>query len=284
MRFLRLAVVVVLLFGFSSPVAAAGPCAAPVQVVRVLKLPLNTGEASGFVASIRYPRVGWIVRDSGHPAHLYAMSLPSGGKPEVREIRVPGASNRDWEDISYRLGPDGRGRLWVVESGQSGGDRWIYEILEPDPWRDREAKLLGRYRYRYPDGNVNTEASFFFWDRLVLVTKTAPARFYVFPGPLSRRWVNVPVLRETLPRAGLVSVARLSPGKDLLVTSTHEVLRVYRWGQPLGSLPEISGGAQMRRRPYAARENVEAGDFFPAGRCKFLVISERRNSYRLHHP
>lgn len=176
------------------------------------------------------------------------------------------------------------GRLWVVESGQSGGHRFIYEILEPDPHRDKKAKLLGRYEYAYPDARyANTEASFVYEGRLALVTKTAPPRLYLFDRPLSWNSVNRPVYKGKLRRGGLVSVARLSPGNHLFVTATHEVVRVYQLGEVLNGVADLTRARPVAVRRVAPGDNVEAGDFFPFGQCRFLLVSERRNTYRLRH-
>ena len=29
----------------------------------------------------------------------------------MKEVAVTGAANRDWEDLAYWIGPDGRGRI-----------------------------------------------------------------------------------------------------------------------------------------------------------------------------
>lgn len=250
---------------------------------RLGPLPAGIGEVSGVAASRAYPRVAWAIRDSGHPAHLYALVIDKG-QIRARVITVPNASNRDWEDLSYTIGKDGRGHLWVVESGQSGGQRFIYEILEPDPYRDDKAKLLGRYEYAYPDGrHANTEASFVHEGRLVLVTKTVPPRLYRFDRPLSRDSVNRPVYEGKLRRGGLVSVARLSPGNHLFVTATHEVVRVYQRGEVLNGVADLTQAGTVAVRRVAPGDNVEAGDFFPFGQCRLLLVSERRNTYRLKH-
>ena len=178
--------------GGDSGGTAAG-CRLPTEISHTPDgLPEASKEASGMVASKRHPGVGWLIRDSGHPASLYAFRLGAGPVDRIREIPVPGAENRDWEDLVYTLGPDGQARLWVIESGQSGGAKYLYEIAEPDPERDVAAVLLGRYRYAFPDRSwANTESAFAFAGRLVLVTKTSPGRVYHFDRPL-RAWAHVP--------------------------------------------------------------------------------------------
>ncbi|MGH9037579.1 MAG: hypothetical protein ACRD0O_17620, partial [Acidimicrobiia bacterium] len=156
---------------------AGGGCRSPVRAQEITRLPAGHGEISGFVASRRHPGVGWMIRDSGHPASLYSLRFGGRGRPRAREVRVLGAENTDWEDMSYSVGPDGRGRLWIVESTQSRRDPFIYEVLEPDPDQGRAVPLKRRYRFRYPDRRfANTEASFFYNGDLILVTKTSPAR------------------------------------------------------------------------------------------------------------
>src|SRR6266513_6358424 len=54
------------------------------------------GEASGMVASWQRHGVGWMIRDSGHPASIYSLRIRKG-RPVVREVRVLGADNTDWE-------------------------------------------------------------------------------------------------------------------------------------------------------------------------------------------
>ncbi|MGH8991123.1 MAG: hypothetical protein ACRDZ7_06305 [Acidimicrobiia bacterium] len=262
-------------------VQAARGCGSPSRSDSVARLPVGHGEISGFVASRRHPGVGWMIRDSGHPPSLYALHFGSGGGPWSREFRVAGADNRDWEDMSYSVGPDGRGRLWIVESTQSGRDPFIYEVLEPDPDKGKVAKLVRRYRFRYPDrGFTNTEASFFYNGDLIVVTKTAPARLYRFGG-LSDRWVNRPRFVGELRGADRVSVARPSPDHSTLVTSDHDTVTVFRGPAPGSPLAAFTYEAPAKRKMVAPGDNIEAGDYFPSGSCDVLMLSERRNVYRL---
>lgn len=255
-------------------------CGSPSRSEEFARLPPGHGEISGFVASRRHPGVGWMIRDSGHPASLYSLRFGRRGGPRAREFKVLGADNTDWEDMSYSVGPDGRGRLWIVESTQSGRDPFIYEVVEPDPDQGRAATLLRRYRFRYPDRKTrNTEASFFYNGDLILVTKTAPARLYRFGG-LSDKWVNRPRFVGELRGADKVSVVRASPDHSTLVTSDHETITVFR-GPPGSPLGGFTYDAPARRKVVAPGDNIEAGDYFPSGSCDVFMLSERRNIYRL---
>jgi hypothetical protein len=282
-RVRRVAAAAALVVAVLSPaeVSAARGCGSPARAESFARLPAGHGEISGFVASRRHPGVGWMIRDSGHPASLYALRFGRKGGARSREFRVAGADNTDWEDMSYSVGADGRGRLWVVESTQSRRDPFIYEVLEPDPDRGGTARLLRRYRFRYPDrGFENTEASFFYNGDLILVTKTAPARLYRFGG-LSDRWVNRPRFVGELRGADRVSVARASPDHSTLVTSDHDTITVFRGRGRDSALSAFTYEAPARRRMVAPGDNIEAGDYFPSGSCVLLMLSERRNVYRL---
>jgi hypothetical protein len=284
LRRVAIPVVVTLVSGLAaSPSRAAAGCGTawgPVSKT-VGALPAGASEASGFAASPRHPGWGWMIRDSGHPASLYAVRVDASGNiGAVREVDVPGASNRDWEDLNYSVGPDGRPRLWTVESGQSGGNRYIYEILEPDPATARTATLLHRYAYAYPDiGYANDEASFFYGGQLVLVTKTAPGRVYRFERPLTDKALNRPAFVGTLPQADRISMARLSPDKSVLVTATHTTMGTYRLAGGRSDLAALIGSKPVAVRKVSPNDNVEAGDFIPWARCNFLLLAESKTTY-----
>ena len=284
-RHLRTAALVALMAGsltIPSTAAGAGPhCDTSVLRKRQLgSLPRGTGEVSGLAASHRYPGVGWMIRDSGNPPSLYTLRLAGGAQPRVREIPVLGAENRDWEDLAYGFGPDGKGRLWIIESTQSHRDPYIYEVVEPHP-AARVVPLRARYRYAYPGGRVvNTEVSFMSGGNLVMVTKTAPARVYRF-GRLSTTDVNRPRFVGELRGMGRPSMARLSPDGRLLVAADHDTMVVYRARSVDASLSAFVGRDPSHRRMFAPGDNVESGDFFPGGSCDLLMLSESRSVYRL---
>jgi hypothetical protein len=223
-----------------------------------------------------------MIRDSGHPPSLYAVRFLAGGRSAVREIRVAGAENTDWEDVAYARNRDGTGRLYVVESGQTGRDHYVYKIPEPDPLGPNRSVRFRRYRYAYPRGrHFNTEAAFFHQGRLVLVTKTSPARVYRFEGRLSSRRVNRPRFVGVLRGAQTVSVTRVSPDGQVLVAANHSRLYIYRSAVAAAALSQFVGRQPDRSEVVATGDNIEAGDFFPFRRCALLLAAESKNIYRL---
>jgi hypothetical protein len=247
---------------------------------RLGPLARGLGEASGLVASWQRRGVGWMIRDSGRPASLYSFRIVNGN-PVVREVKVLGADNTDWEDVTYSLGPDGRGRLWIIESGQTGRDPYIYEVIEPDPDRATVVAVARRRRFQYPGtGFQNTEASFWYRGQLVLATKSAPTRLYRFKtlngkGTLRPEYVGV------LKGAPRISVLRPAPDHSALVASNHETVSVFT-GRGRGSqLADYVGKSPAYSRTMFRGDNVEAGDYFPTGSCDVLMLSESRQVWRV---
>lgn len=247
------------------------------QAKSIGNLPHGTGEVSGMASSVRRPGVAWMIRDSGNPASLYALRLRDG-KPWVREIKVKGARNKDWEDVTYTIGPDGKARLLIVESTQSGRAPYIYEVFEPDPDGPGQVRLNRRYRYRYPGKMQNTEASFMYDGDLVLVTKTVPAKLYRF-ARLRLGMVNRGRFVGRLHGSDRFSIARPSKDRFLLVASDHETVTTYRGDG--GKVHAFTAKQPANRKTVANGDNIEAGDFYPHGSCNVLLISESRNIYRL---
>ena len=262
--------------------AATGCQAAPRGALRAVEgMPKDSGESSGFAASLRYPGVIWMIRDSGHPADLYALRFNAEGVGTSRVMPVAGADNRDWEEVTRFERPDGTSGLWIVESGQSGSNRTIYEVGEPDPDHDVVARATARYSYEYPDRKSNTEAAFTYDNKLILVSKSFPARIYRFDKPLSSGGVNVPTLVGELTDSRGVSVAKPSPDRRWLATATHDTMFLYK-NRGSGSLEDFLDREPFHAMVFAPEDNVESGDFDPGfGDCTIIFASERRNSYRL---
>ena len=271
-----------------SPLTAHPASAEPLRCPDALKapiqkyaLPSGTGGVAGLVTSRRYPGWGWMVRQH-KPPHLYAIRFPGGDPPhEIRAIRVLGVDKLDWGDLVYQ-----DGKLYIIESDQpwtrrvKGQMRVIHEIPEPDPRGPSWVRPAARYRYAYPDGRYNTEAAFSFDGHLVLVPKTTPARLYRFDQPLSPGRVNRPRFVGALAGSDTVSMAAVSPDRTTLVLANHGVLFTYRLPNPARYLYQFTARPAQRRRINRG-DNVEAGGYFPTGRCKLLLVAKSRTIYRI---
>ena len=268
------AVVVTALAALPAVAARAGadtptPCpGAGGSVFGGFPLPPGTGEASGLVASTRHPGWGWMIRDSGNPPDLYAVRFPGAVAPHgLRAIRVLGATNVDWEDISEQ-----DGRLYVTESDQSRRARYIYEIPEPDPLGPPRVHFSARYRYAYPNGQrFNTETTFFFAGHFVLVPKTTPAQLYRF-----RR--GVLLLAHCVHGALTRGVEDHGHAAAEIVRKDHLWINHQRTGRVIDG--------QIESHSAILAQHIAAGDFAPA--VAFLLIDVWRvladfAHRRVHH-
>jgi hypothetical protein len=262
--------------------ATGNDCGFP-EPPRKTALPDQTeyiGEASGMAGSTKHPGVYWVVRDSGHTAAVNAVRIDDDGLVESREILVDGAVNGDWEEINYSVGPDGRGRLWVVDNGGDIANYKIYEILEPDPDTATRAEILNAYDWSYPDlHRYNTEASFMARGYLVLVTKRSPhAKLYRFDS-LSTATTNVPTYIGELGNSKDVSMVRQSPDGKLLVTSSHTIVHLYRSTDGSGSLRSFMGRLPDCEMKAFPDEHVESGEF--SANREIVFLDELKATYRL---
>jgi hypothetical protein len=270
------------------PAAGGQPCGKSWGPAREIgRLPGQRKEVSGFVSSPAHRGLAWMVRDSGNPATLYSFELPPGSHAiRSRAFPVRGASNGDWEDLAYTTGPDGRGHLWILDNiNRHTAPKTLWEVLEPDPERDSEATVIGRYQWAYPDvpdGNQDTETAFFLGGKLTVVSKTEPS-VYRFDAPLDPAAVNRPALVATVPTGVKMTLGSPSGDERLFVTSSTRNQTAWVYANR-NNPPDVSGffdGAAPLFSRKLARSQREAGDFFPHDGCDIILLSERQNVWLL---
>jgi hypothetical protein len=270
------------------PAAGGRPCGPTWgPATEIGRIPGQRKEVSGFVSSPRYPGVARMVRDSGNPAVLYSFELRPGSRTIVsRAFPVRGATNGDWEDLAYTTGSDGRGHLWISDNiNRHTAPKTLWEVLEPDPDHDREATVVGRYRWEYPDvpgGNYDTETAIFLGGRLTEVSKADPSRAYRFEAPLDPAAVNRPVPVATLPAGVRMVLGSTSADERLLVTSSTRNQTAWVYASRHDP-PDVAGffDHQPLFTRKLTRSQREAGDFFPYDGCDVVLLSERQNVWLL---
>jgi hypothetical protein len=247
-------------------------------------------EVSGFVSSARYPGVAWMIRDSQNPESVYSFRIDADDRTSWREFPISGsASNHDWEDVTYTVGNDGRGRLWILENDFANFDSGsssmkLYEVLEPDPDRDRSARLAATYRFEYPGDNFDTESIFALGGDLYAVSKTSPNHVYRFPEPLSRTGTNRLIQVGGLDASSLITAVGASGDERLLVTiGIADRVSVF---ENRGFTAEFSAFDDQdpvfaRSLPNTQREAI---DFFPYDGCDIVSVSEDGTVWRLSNP
>jgi len=137
----------------------AQACASGVTQVGTAKAD-DLKEASGLVASRRYPGIFWTHND-GTDGVLYAIRRDGS---VVRTFRLD-AHVVDWEDIAI----DDQGHLYVGDVGNNSRERkhvTVLQINEPDPNQPPpRAKLpiIQRWRLAYPEGHTFNCEALFVW-------------------------------------------------------------------------------------------------------------------------
>lgn len=197
-------------------------------------LPDGLEETSGLAISARDPDVLWTHNDSGGDPALYAVS-PAGGRAEV--VRVTGARNRDWEDLSAGPCPAGR-CLYIGDIGDNEARRdevAVYRVPEPAVGA-AATEPAERFAFTYPGGPRDAESLFVLPDgELYVVSKgrTSNVAIYRFPQPFrSDRVVEMEHVADlSSTRADLpqqVTAAEASPDGEWVAVRTYATLMLYR--------------------------------------------------------
>jgi hypothetical protein len=136
-------------------------------------------EASGIVASRKYPGVFWVHNDSGSPPVLFAVRRDGS---LIREFTV-GVPNVDWEDLAI----DNDGHLYIGDIGNNGSIlplRAVYRLDEPDPFQKpaddapkRALAVPSACYYRFAkDSRFDAEGLVVADGRAILISKTFDGR------------------------------------------------------------------------------------------------------------
>lgn len=185
-------------------------------------------EASGLVASRRYPGMLWTHNDSGHPAQLFM--LDSLGVTR-RTFRLIGAKNRDWEDITLGPGRDSINYIYVADIGDNSANhkvKFIYCVEEPSPDQEDGLTVVDTLLIRLADKKRDTETLMVdpISLNLYLVSKREDnVKLYEVKFPFDSDTLTAePVL--TLPIRGVVAGDIAPDGREILL-KTYE--NIYYW-------------------------------------------------------
>lgn len=182
------------------------------------------GEGSGIADSKTHPGKLWVIEDSGNPAELILLGRDGSSGPR---LAVPGAVNRDWEDLVLA-----GGFLYIGDIGdneQKADNYTIYKMPEPAAGAT-SASDVAAIPFRYADGPHDAEG--FLVDPqsgdIYLITKRdAAAQVYRIAAGYSTTTQNVAERVATLGYNGVVSTA-LSPDGQLVVVKTYDTIYAYK--------------------------------------------------------
>ncbi len=193
---------------------------------------IEINEASGIVASRRYPGLLWTHNDSGDKPRLFLIK-PDGAL--VATVYLEDVFNRDWEDITawYDKAED----KYFLIVGDIGDNRaiydykYIYRIEEPEIDIDKKEQLafvkdVEKIIYQYADGSRDAETLLFdpIDKNLYLISKREKqVGLYLFtPG---FNWGDTLHIEKiaTLPISYAVAGDISPDGKDVIVKTYDQV-------------------------------------------------------------
>lgn len=171
-------------------------------------------ESSGLAVAAPGGAEFWTHGDGGSPSALYRVSRTGA---LLATVPVPGANNRDWEDLAS----DPQGRLYLGDFGNNENSRRYLAIYRFDPAQPEQP--VDTIRFSYPDQrafpprksqrNFDCEACYFANDSLYLFTKNRSkggllTKQYVVP---ARPGTYIATLRDSLELETWVTGASVSP-------------------------------------------------------------------------
>ncbi len=198
-------------------------------------------EVSGIVASRRQPGVFWVENDSGNTPDIFAINAMG---TTIATIRLTGATNIDWEDISIdrRMGID---EIYVADTGdniarESNGAMGrplvrIYRLPEPVAMAGDAMVTPERFEFTYPMRPYDCEALFVHHgtgDVYFVTKEVSPAEVFVARAPLNA------AVTTTLTHVGTIDFS-IATAADMSTDGARIVVRGY--GE-IHVFPVLGGG------------------------------------------
>jgi hypothetical protein len=223
-------------------------------------------ELSGLARSRSQAGRWWALNDGNQPPELYPLSVT--GQPLGPPVKVLGARNEDWEELSA----DDQGNLWIVDMGNNANKRrdlTVYVVREPGPVPPPSIPVDRVIRVRYPDQdafppaqmNFDCEAAFVRKGSLYLLTKhrsDVGTKLYRLDDD-GRKAVQVLVPLGYAPDVGMVTGAALHPDGRRLAVLTYN--GVWLFEAPEGSDRFLDGPRRVLPIKLAILRQCEALDW-----------------------
>ena len=220
-------------------------------------LPDELTETSGVAASRTHPGVFWSQNDSGGDSAVYA--IDAKGRV-LASVRLPGVTNRDWEDIAVGPCPDGGSCLFVGDIGDNSErqDRIVFHrVPEPNPRTDTVSAPVTTLRASYPGGARDAEALFVTGQGIHVVTKgrSGPIELFRLAPPFDpeRTVALVPVQRLGPPPTSVsaqVTAAAVDNAGDRVVVRSYAGLRFFEIAgdtlRPIGRTADLVAPDQLQ--------------------------------------
>lgn len=186
-------------------------------------------EVSGLVASTSFPGYLWTHNDSGDEARIF---LTDGTGKHVSEIKINGAINRDWEDITSGTDPVSLKNFVLIGDIGDNNAKYkfvtLYQVNEPSilPVKDTTLQVAKKYTVTYPDGPRDAESLMVdpFSNDIFILTKREPQIFvYRIAYPYPTTDTIVAEKTATLPFTQLVAGDISQNGLEILIKNYDSV-------------------------------------------------------------
>jgi hypothetical protein len=236
-------------------------------------------ETSGLVASRNNPRTLWIHNDSGDEARFFLISESAA---HLATFYLKGATHRDWEDMAIST-ENGKNYLFLGDIGDNlatSETKVIYKVPEPiystqDSLVEITLHDFATIRYRYPDGNRDSECLMIdpqTNDLFVISKREENVNVYVAPYPQSTSEIITLTKVCALPFRGVVAGDISPDGKEVLL---KDYKRVFYWkkenNESIGELLQ----KRFQNLPYIHEPQGEAVAWKTDG-TGYFTLSEGR--------
>ena len=253
---------------------------------------LDVIESSGIAASRCQNDVLWTHNDSGDGAYIYAINR-SG--ENLGTWLIPGAENRDWEDLATSKDSSGQCFVYIGEIGDNDRiwpDHAVIRVKEPlvapsgsNSKRDNALATLpaDKISFSYSDGDHDAEALMVHprTGDVYIVTKreSGPAHVYRLKGDFrpatKQRLTKVAELSLPSVPNGLVTGGDISPDGRRVVLCDYRQAYEFELSETVSDFDEI-----WRQRPFGVdigkRKTGEAICYSVDG-SEIIATSEGRN-------
>lgn len=267
----------ILLFVISSctapetPPSTESPFAAGVNTGRLRGADMS--EASGLVASARFPGHLWTHNDSGNSPDVFLIDS-TGSSQAV--ITLSDVTNRDFEDIARY-----QNTIYVADIGDNRAVRSDISVIafeEPASIGSRAVAPSAVYRMTYPDGARDAETLLIdplTRDWYIVTKREASVRVYRYAYPQNPdATVELERIPGVLPMTSVVA-GDVSPDGTEILVKTYDVVHYWRrqGDEPLS--------ATLFRAPlalsYEPEPQGEAIAFMPSGSGYITTTEEGAN-------
>jgi hypothetical protein len=235
-------------------------------ITKVGELPDVIGESSG-LAMARPGKTFWTHNDGGSKSELY--EIDQSGKL-LRTLPLPGAENRDWEDLTE----DAEGNVYIGDFGNNSNIRHDLTIYKVNP---AHPEKIDSIRFSYSDQKAfppqekerNFDCEAFFWhaDSLYLFSKNRgkkQVKMYTLP---AKPGTYVAQKRGEVFLNSMVTSAAINP--------SHSLFAVMAYGKVF--LFKLTNPNNLLKAPYqcirVARNQTEAILF--VNETDFLATNEQ---------